>query len=193
MQTIDKGFSFTVPISADDWAYAQRRLTYLEAVLVQVLNCEGRIQEWYDARELAELKLPGLPGTKAGITRAAGTRNWKRREVSGKGGVRYQYHYASFPERAFDSLIARILGVELPGAVTPPKPEIAPPPALPEPSPANTTPPWVLPFMRLLKGGAHGDITTAWHNLPDHLPDGVNMPTKEEAATVIMRFGLAGN
>lgn len=191
MSTTNDGFQFTVPVSADAWAYAQRRLTYLEAVLVQILNDRGRIQEWYDARELAELRLPGLPGSKAGITRVAGSRNWNRREVSGKGGTRYQYHYASFPARAFDALIARILNVDPPSEDAPPVPDIpVPEPELKDTN-GNTAPPWVLPFMRLLKGEAHGDLSIAWTALPDCVPSGVDIPTQEEAATIIMDWGLA--
>jgi len=193
MKATGDGFEFTVPVSADEWAYAQRRLTYLEAVLVQVLNDRGRIQEWYDAKELVSLRLPGLPTTKAGITRTAGSRNWKRREVTAQGGKRFQYHYANFPARAFDALISRILNVDPPAEDAPAMPEIAPPPVLPEPSTVNTAPPWVLPFMRLLKGGADGNISIAWQALPHYLPDGIDMPTKEEAADVIVQFGLSGN
>ncbi|MEO5337370.1 MAG: hypothetical protein H7841_10830, partial [Magnetospirillum sp. WYHS-4] len=70
-------------------------------------------------------------------------------------------------------------------------PEIAASPVPSPAAPANTAPPWVLPFMRLLKGGAHGDITAAWRELPRHLPAGVSLPTQEEAAETIARLGLA--
>jgi hypothetical protein len=180
-----------VHVSADDWAFTRRRATYLEAVLTQVLRSRERIQEWYTAADLAELRLPGLPGTKAGITRLAAASEWRRREQRGRGGVRFEYHCTSLPERAFEALISMIL--DCPEAVpedfdAPAVPEIVPPP--PPPLPENTAPPWVLPFMRLFKGGAQGDIGAAWRALPAYLPPGIAMPTEEEAAEAIVRLGL---
>lgn len=187
-------FAFMVHVDADEWAYLKRRALYLEAVLVQVLADRDRVQEWYEAAELAAMNLPGLPRTKAGVTRLAGAAGWKRREATGRGGTRFQYHYASLPARAFDALIGRILDLPAPDPEAPERPavpEIAASP-VPEPAaPANTAPPWVLPFMRLLKGGAHGDIAAAWRELPRHLPDGVALPTREEAAETIARLGIA--
>ena len=194
MTNLSDGFPLMVHVSADEWAYAKRRTAYLEAVLVQVLQDRERVQEWYDAAELIRIGLPGLPATKAGITRTARASGWKKREVNGRGGIRYQYHYTSFPSRAFDALISRILDVPEPSpeADFPPVPEIEPALAeAPKPNPANAAPAWVLPFMRLLKGGAKGDLGAAWAALPDHVPRGVRIPSKEEAATVIMRWGLA--
>lgn len=195
----NEGFSLTVQVPAEDWAYLSRRAAYLEAVLIHVLRDRSRIQEWYDAAELAALRLPGLPATKAGITRSAGRTGWRRREATGVGGRRYQYHYASLPARAFDALIGRILDVAgmPPDDAAPPAgtgPAMPAMPPVPE-SPAraeddNTAPPWVLPFMRLLKGAAHGDITAAWNALPGHLPPGVALPTRDEAAETILRLGL---
>lgn len=184
-------FPLMVHVPADEWAYARRRAKYLEAVLVQVLQDRERIREWYGAGEMLAFGLPGLPKTKAGITRLAGAGGWLRREAACQGGVRFEYHYSSLPARAFDALIARILNVPVPApeADTPPVPEIEPTAAR-EREPDNTAPPWVLPFMRLLKGGANGDITTAWLELPRHLPAGVQLPTREEAAETIAHLGL---
>lgn len=189
------GFPLMVHVPADEWAYLRRRVTYLEAVLVQVLHDRGRVQEWYGAAEIAAMRLPGLPGTKAGITMHATRAGWVRRQRAVRGGTRFEYHFASLPARAFDSLIGRILDVPLPGgdqdddAAELAFPEIEPGPA-PEPELENTAPPWVLPFMRLLRGGAAGDITAAWRALPSHLPPGVELPTQEEAAETIVRLGL---
>ncbi|MEO5338633.1 MAG: hypothetical protein H7841_17370, partial [Magnetospirillum sp. WYHS-4] len=72
-------FAFMVHVDADEWAYLKRRALYLEAVLVQVLADRDRVQEWYEAAELAAMGLPGLPRTKAGLTRLAGAAGWKRR------------------------------------------------------------------------------------------------------------------
>ena len=184
-------FPLMVHVAADEWAYAKRRAEYLEAVLVQVLQDRERIREWYGAAELLAFGLPGLPKTKAGVTRLANAGGWLRREVACQGGTRFEYHYSSLPARAFDALIARILNVPAPGpeANTPPVPEIEPA-AVPDAKPDNTAPPWVLPFMRLLKGGANGNITAAWLELPRHLPAGVQLPTREEAAETIARLGL---
>jgi hypothetical protein len=183
------GLPLCVHVPADDWAYAQRRQAYLEAVLVQVLNDRGSIREWYDAAELAGLLLPGLPHSKAGITRVAGNRGWPRREESGRGGIRFLYHYSSFPARAFDALISRIVDVPPPPADAPPVPE-TPPAAQPAIPVENTAPPWVLPFMRLLRGDAGGNLASAWAALPDHLPQGVDCPTQEDAAVILVNWGL---
>lgn len=186
------GFSLKVHVPAEEWAYVNRRMTYLEAVLVQVLRGRDRIQEWYEAADLAALRLPGVPTSKNAVTRAAKAGGWLRREVTGLGGVRYQYHCTSLPARAFDALVGRILDVSgAPGApIQTPVPEIEPAPAPEEPQEDNTAPPWVLPFMRLLKGGAQGDLAAAWKALPEHLPPNVVLPTREEAAETIVRLGL---
>ncbi len=38
MLNSDGGLDLRVSVSARDWGYAQRRITYLEAVIVQVLR-----------------------------------------------------------------------------------------------------------------------------------------------------------
>jgi hypothetical protein len=47
--------------------------------------------------------------------------------------------------------------------------------------------------MRILKGSAKGDMALAWASLPENIPEGIQIPTREEAANVLIRFGLAGN
>lgn len=166
-------------------------MVYLEAVLRQLLQ-EEDVREWYDARELEELALTGLPKSKAAITRLARDARWMRREISGRRGVQYEYHYSSFPIRAFDDLVGRILGMPSPLDEVPEQTPVLPaPPPQAEPPAVNTEPPWVLPFMRLLKGGANGDIGAAWRALPTHVPAGIALPTAEEAAETIHRLGLA--
>ncbi len=187
-----EGFALMVHVPAEEWAYAKRRLVYLEAALLQLLKDRERIQEWYDAAELADLGLAGLPTSKAGITRTANAGSWLRRSVTGRGGMRYEYHYSSFPARTFDDLIGRILEVSQPDEdpVVPQAPEIAPAPMPARSEPPNMEPPWVLPFMRLLKGGAKGSLTAAWRALPENIPPGVQLPSPEEAADTIFRLGL---
>lgn len=57
--------------------------------------------------------------------------------------------------------------------------------------PENAAPPWVLPLLRLLKGEARGNLARAWRLLPGHLPGGTALPEPQEAATVLLRLGLA--
>ncbi|WP_114099998.1 DNA-binding protein [Thalassospira profundimaris] len=187
-------FDLTVQVPIEEWAYCQRRTTYLEAVLVQVLHDKNRIQEWYDAQELLDLRLPGMPASKAAITRLANARGWRRLDAKGLGGKRFKYHYSDLPARAFDALISRILAVprsyddvDVEVEILP---EIEPAPEYFEPEEDNTAPPWVLPFMRILKGGAKGNIGKAWLSLPKHLPEGVPVPSKREVAETIVRLGL---
>lgn len=178
-------FDLTVQINASVWAYTQRRATYLEAMLIRVLRDEEQLQEWFSAEALASLKLPGLMVTAATITRKANAGRWRRKWEAGTKRHRYVYHVTCLPARAFDALISRLLNM----------PDIeedhlddTEPVAEPA-STAITAPPWVLPLMRLIKSGS--DLTTAWQELPDNLPEGVNLPSVEEAATVLVRFGLA--
>jgi len=108
MSQENTGFNLMVHVPAEDWAFTRRRVVYLEAVLSQVLGSRERLQEWYTAADLAELRHPDLPGTKAGVTRLAATAEWQRREQRGRGGVRYEYHCTSLPERAFEALVDRV-------------------------------------------------------------------------------------
>lgn len=53
------------------------------------------MKEWWTAQELADLNLPGLPGTVQNIRRAAEIRQWKsRKRESGKGK---EYHLSALP------------------------------------------------------------------------------------------------
>lgn len=186
-------FPLKVHVDADDWAYTRRRAKYLEAVLVQVLQDRDRIQEWFGAADLVGLGLPGLPRTKAGMARLANAHKWRRRRVVARGGERFEYHFASLPARAFDAMIARIVGTPAPDDL----PDLDMAPVIPSPVTAdepaasdNTAPPWVLPFMRLLKSDPEGDLGRAWQDLPNHVPAGVDIPSLEDAAEVIIRLGL---
>ncbi|ESY42038.1 hypothetical protein X747_14760 [Mesorhizobium sp. LNJC384A00] len=176
----------TVQVPADEWAYCQRRLTYLETMLLHMVRDLGETQEWYNAGDLAALRLPGLPWSREGVTARARAARWPRRRV----GKHILYHVTSLPPRAFDALIARIL--DLPVEEYEPVPNVA---AIAVPakgaSDQNTAPAWVLPLMRLMRGEAHGSLSEAWRALPGHLPNGTVLPSVNEAATVLIELGLA--
>jgi hypothetical protein len=179
-----------VQVPAAEWAYNQRRTTFLEALLLRLLRDENNIQEWFTADDLASLDLPGLPQSAAGITRKATAGKWLRRRDRSSKRAAFRYHVVSLPARAFDALLGRILDLPPLDAELGPVPDLPPAPARIERAPALTAPPWVLPLMRLMKGTG-GDLAAAWRDLPYALPQGVALPTVEEAATVLIRFGLA--
>ncbi|WP_439240937.1 helix-turn-helix domain-containing protein [Lonepinella sp. BR2474] len=52
-------------------------------------------KEWFTAFELEDVG--GLPKGASNITRKAKTENWQKRQIKGKRGVAYEYHYTSFP------------------------------------------------------------------------------------------------
>jgi putative transposase len=89
-------------------------------------------QEWYTARELAGLALPGLPGSERGIQMLAKREGWPHRPRAGRGGGR-EYPLSALPKEAqtalFDRAIAQLpsTGCPLAAAVEP-----APVPALRE-------------------------------------------------------------
>lgn len=183
-------FDLAVHVPADDWAYCQRRLAWLETLLLRLVRDHENIQEWYDAAELAALRLPGLPASAAAIARKAGAHDWQRRRAS--RGRRWLYHVASLPPRAFDALIARILDLPEPDAAIGPVPGLPPAPRDPvADAEADIAPPWVLPLVRLMKGEARGDLGAAWLRLPHHVPQGTLLPTARQAAEVLVRLGLA--
>lgn len=189
------GLALTVVVDADEWAYSQRRLTYLHCMLLRVIRDEVGMVEWYSAEELASLRLPGLPDNRAAITRKARAAKWTSQVRPDRGERYFRYHVASLPGRAFDTLISRILDMPEVEEDVLPMPDIRPGPeaadAAPLP-PENTAPAWVLPLMRLMKGEAKGDLGKAWTQLPDTLPAGTLLPTVHEAAAVLISLGLAG-
>lgn len=184
-------FNLTVHVPADEWAFCHRRLTYLETLLLRVVRDRKNIQEWYDADELAALRLPGLPSSRAAISRKATAARWFRR----REGRHFLYHVTDLPARSFDALIARILDM--------PEMEFEPSalpslPRAPDNLPAGVgdvraAPPWVLPLMGLMRGEAKGNLAQAWKALPDHLPRGAALPSVDEAATVLVELGLSEN
>lgn len=80
------------------------------------MNHFGGAGHWYSAQELAELKLPGLPGTKRKINELAEAQKWVLRsdaagrplfrKRAGKGGGN-EYHVAVLPQVASLELIRR--------------------------------------------------------------------------------------
>ncbi|TCJ95924.1 Mu DNA-binding protein [Volucribacter psittacicida] len=51
--------------------------------------------EWFSAFELEGLGK--LPNKATNVTRKATKENWKKRQIQGKKGVAYEYHYTSLP------------------------------------------------------------------------------------------------
>jgi hypothetical protein len=181
----------TATLPASELAQMRRRLIFLEAAMVQVLRDQGRIREWFTAAELAALRLPGLPTTKAAITRAARAQGWLMR--AGPDGGRIVYHFASLPRRAFQELIDRVLKGPAPavGDDQAAMPAVAPPPPPPPaPSASNAAPPWVLPLMRVIRKQRAPSLAKAVQQLPKHLPAGIGCPTLDEARRVLTSLGV---
>jgi len=175
-----------VSVSAEEWAFAQRRVRWLTALLLRVVRDRRDLREWYGAVDLEALRLPGLPASRQGIARKAAREGWRRERV----GTVLVYHVSSLPHRAFDALMLRLLDLPEIEAETSglfDLPAMPPPPDLP----GNTAPQWVLPLMRLMKGEAGGDLGRAWKALPAHLPHGTPLPDVQDAAEILVRFGLA--
>lgn len=181
----DHSLDLIVPVPAGEWAFLNRRLAYLEALLMRVVRESGAMQEWYDSAALEALRLPGMPPTRQAIARKANAENWPKI----RRDRRTVFHVSALPARAFDALIARI--IDLPPLDTDTE-GLFDLPQLPatEPMPENAAPPWVLPLMRLLKGEAAGNLGRAWQALPAHLPEGTPLPDVNEAAGILVRFGL---
>ncbi|MGU3398143.1 DNA-binding protein [Brucellaceae bacterium D45D] len=183
-------FSLTIHVPADEWAYLNRRVDYLETLLLRVVRDRKHIQEWYSAEELAALHLPGLPHTKAGVSRKATAGKWPRRPAGTHPRNGFLYHVSVLPARSFDALITRILDLPEMEAETDGLFNLPAPLAPDEPAPENTAPAWVLPLMRLMKGEAQGNLGKAWQALPEHLPRGTVLPPVQEAAQILVNLGL---
>ena len=190
---------FTASIPADQWGIMTRRLRYLEAVIIQILGDRSLLKEWYTAGELAELALPGLPGTRQGIARLANAHGWRSHIVMRRGQEARVYHCTVLPARAFDGLLDRITlrraarraeavppGLSPAPATRAAAPRQAPPPA---PTTENTAPPWVLPLLRIIRETGSLSVDAALGELSNSLPPGMACPTREEAQTVLSRLG----
>ncbi|MBF0751770.1 MULTISPECIES: DNA-binding protein [unclassified Pasteurella] len=53
-------------------------------------------KEWFTAFELAGIG--GLPNQPSNVTRRATKNQWVKRQVEGKRGIAFEYHYSSLPE-----------------------------------------------------------------------------------------------
>jgi len=183
---LSQPLDLAVSVPADQWAYMHRRAVFLEMLVLRLSRDSVGFQEWVSAADLAALSLPGLPLTRAAIVRRAGAARWRCRR---RRGAPTLYHVTSLPSRAFDALISRML--DMPDidqfhecdidAVSEPVPSTA----------AVAAPPWVLPLMRLYRGVAGGDIARAWQALPGNVPEGMELPSIDEAAVTLYELGLA--
>ena len=184
----------TVQVPAEEWDFNRRRLRYLQAVLYQLLRDEGRLREWFTARELVDLCLPGLPHTRQGIALMAKRGRWRKRDTSRDGRQAVEFHACSLPGRTFDGLLDRIiraasdcldeLDMEEESAPTIP----APPTRTAQP-PAGMVETWVLPLMRLIRSRPGVDLADALAELPVHLPPTSVLPTMDAAKATLEAIG----
>ncbi|MBF0335017.1 MAG: hypothetical protein HQL40_15440 [Alphaproteobacteria bacterium] len=185
-------FDLTVTIPAAELAHLRRRLLFLEAALVQVLRGEARVKEWFTAAELVTLRLPGLPSTRAGITRQAKAEGWATRPATCRGGRVHYFHFSSLPRRTFEALIDLVVKAlpaipeEEAGATCPALPV---PPMVDQAAAGNTAPPWVLPLMRIVRAQG-ASIPEAVDELRRRLPSGVRCPSLDEAMGVLRSLGM---
>lgn len=184
----------TVQVPAEEWDFNRRRLRYLQAVLYQLLRDEGRLREWFTARELVDLNLPGLPNTRQGVAVMARRARWRQRDTVRDGRQAIEYHACSLPGRAFDGLLDRIIRaasdcVEELDLEMEPAPSIPAPPAQriePIPGMVDT---WVLPLMRLIRAKPELPLADALAELPLHLPADADTPKPEEAWAMLEAIG----
>jgi len=194
MHTDDNGLALTVTIPAGEWAFTRRRLTYLEAVILQILHDPARIKEWFGAAELAALHLRGLPWTRQGVSRLAKAQRWRCRAVPGRGGLHQEYHCTALPDAAFADLLGRMA---VPLSAGSGRRDAGPPPAplppAPSPSllPANAAPAWMLPLMRCLRGNHPRTLREAVAELAVSLPPGIACPSHDEVEAALLRFGYS--
>lgn len=194
MTTDTPEFQLSVTIPAADLAALQRRVVYLEAVLVQLLRDGQRIKEWFSVADLVELRLPGMPTAKNAITRAGRDGRWRVRKVKTQGGERHEYHFSAFPRRSFEALIDRVLSAVPEGSAMDldaiAAPTLAPPPPLPPKPDSEASPPWLLPLLRIIKRKGVLSIDQAMADLPASLPNGVACPSVEEALKALRNLGM---
>lgn len=172
-----------VSVNADQWAIIRRKLAFMEAVLSQVLADRLQVREWFTARELAALGLPGLGTSAAAIGQLAHHRSWASRTVRRDGRRVTVYHYCSLPQAAFESFIGKIVRAASADDAT-----------IRAASARNrqhklsgAEPQWMLPLMRIIKGGAE-DWQTAYARLQSALPPSCSMPRPEAVQSAFRRF-----
>lgn len=196
MTTDDDGLDLLATLPAAELAWMQRRVAFLEAALVQTLRGQAEIKEWFNAAELAELRLPGLPTTRSGVARLARARGWETRITTGNGGETKLYHFSDLPRQAFQGFIDRVVKLRRVDDALPDAPPAAPVPTLPPraaPAPAaatNLAPQWLLPLMRILRSGGAA-LEDAVQALPARMRRGAECPSLDEARTVLATLGIS--
>jgi hypothetical protein len=193
----NEAFDFISAVPTAELAKLCRRVTFLEAAIVQFLRDKNRLKEWFSAGELAALSLPGLPRTASGIARLAQRQLWDAKITHGRGGERVLYHFSSLPRLPWAAFIDLVVRGDLDDQ-PPPAPASAEAfPALPAtglaaparaPRPA-ATPAWVLPLMRLMRGGSTS-LQDALRDLPAKAPAGTRCPSYAEALDVLRGLGV---
>lgn len=194
----EDGLTLSAVIPAAELGRLRRRVMFLEAALVQVLRDERQVREWFAAGELAALMLPGMPVTASGIARLARRERWEQRITMRRGAERVVYHFSSLPRAAFAELLARVLrGGEGPDGIAEhdaaaPFPALAPPPPMraARPAASNATPQWLLPLVRIVKGGVTR-VEDAVAELAFALAPDVACPTVAEARATLRAYGVA--
>lgn len=190
-------FDLVAALPAAEAARLQRRVVFLEAAIVQLLRDDHRLREWFTASELAALHLPGLPRAASSIARVASRERWEHRITTGKGGERRSYHFAALPRAAFAGFIDGVLRAhataeeaeDIPAREAAPFPVLAPATPLPAARGSEPTPQWVLPLVRLLRGGAPS-VEDALRELPRRWPGRMVLPSPEEARETLAALGL---
>lgn len=194
-------FDLLVTISAAELSALRRRCRFMEAALVQLLRGKSNLKEWFSAAELIEMQLPGLPMTTAGLTRLARAECWP---VKSAGNKRL-YHFSGLPRRAFETLIDLVVkdgasGNNYGEADAPPETETliseteAKLPSLPahhqdKMAATATTPPWVLPLLRIIRFEGK-ELETALALLPDRVKLKTACPSLAEARAILSELGL---
>lgn len=193
----DGGFELLSAVPSAELAKLRRRIAFLEAAVLQIVRDEQRLREWFTAAELAALRLPGLPGTASGIAKQARRERWEHQITRGRGGERVVFHFSALPRIAFAAFIDLVVRGEA-GDDMPPAPAgveafpaVARPaaPAIGRPMERAAAPPWVLPLMRLMKGGT-ASLEDALKALPAAAPKGIRCPSYEEALDVLRGLGV---
>lgn len=162
----------TVSVTASVWADAKRRIAFIVAALARIMRENTQLREWFTARELAAMKLPGLTGNAAGITRKAAHHNWRHKTVMQDGRKALAYHYTCLPNAAFEALIRRLIDIPDIEQFIPDLPSHDPNRKQVEP-----TPQWMLPLMRLIKTHLAVTWQEAYVMLEHQLGQGVDCPT----------------
>lgn len=80
-------------------------------------------KEWFSAAELAGLS--GMPAHATNVTRKAKSSDWSFRQVEGKKGVSYEYHFSSLPLVTQEAIYQQEPNLEVGGEFTSNHPKVA--------------------------------------------------------------------